>query len=161
MACAGRGAEKAPLPCAGGDGAEKGGGGAAFGRGSRGAETVAEAADDPVETAAVRLGQKLGLGATQEDDDSERETAFSADLAGTAAANAALLRAREAESADNASDWIRKLLSADGRDGASAAAARGKNDFSLAQEQEVRETESFSLSLERDARRYDGGFLFY
>ena len=78
-----------------------------------------------------------------------------------AAANAALLRAREAESADNASDWIRKLLSADGRDGASAAAARGKNDFSLAQEQEVRETESFSLSLERDARRYDGGFLFY
>ena len=129
---------------------------------SGGAETVAEAADDPVETAAVRLGQKLGRGATQEDDDgSERETAFSADLAGTAAANAALLRAREAESADNASDWIRKLLSADGRDGASAAAARGKNDFSLAQEQEVRETESFSLSLERDARRYDGGFLFY
>ena len=114
-----------------------------------------------METAAVRLGQKLGLGATQEDDGSERETAFSADLAGTAAANAALLRAREAESADNASDWIRKLLSADGRDGASAAAARGKNDFSLAQEQEVRETESFSLSLERDARRYDGGFLFY
>ena len=129
---------------------------------SGGAETVAEAADDPVETAAVRLGQKLGLGATQEDDDgSERETAFSADLTGTAAANAALLRTREAESADNASDWIRKLLSADGRDGASAAAARGKNDFSLAQEQEVRETESFSLSLERDARRYDGGFLFY
>lgn len=127
----------------------------------RGAETAAEAADDPVETAAVRLGQKLGLGATQEDDGPERETAFSADLAGTAAANAALLRAREAESADNASDWIRKLLSADGRDGASAAAARGKNDFSLAQEQEVRETESFSLSLERDARRYDGGFLFY
>ena len=129
---------------------------------SGGAETVAEAADAPGETAAVRLGQKLGLGATQEDDDgSERETAFSADLAGTAAANAALLRASEAESADNASDWIRKLLSADGRDGASAAAARGKNDFSLAQEQEVRETESFSLSLERDARRYDGGFLFY
>ena len=127
---------------------------------SGGAETVAEAADDPVETAAVRLGQKLGLSATQEDDGPERETAFSADLAGTAA-NAALLRAREAESADNASDWIRKLLSADGRDGASAAAARGKNDFSLAQEQEVRETESFSLSLERDARRYDGGFLFY
>ena len=118
---------------------------------SGGAETVAEAADDPVETAAVRLGQKLGLGATQEDDGSERETAFSADLAGAAAANAALLRAREAESADNASDWIRKLLSADGRDGASAAAARGKNDFSLAQEQEVRETESFSLSLERAA----------
>ena len=29
---------------------------------SGGAETAAEAADDPVETAAVRLGQKLGLG---------------------------------------------------------------------------------------------------
>nr|DAX88179.1 MAG TPA: hypothetical protein [Caudoviricetes sp.] len=37
VARAGRGAEKAPLPCAGGDGAEKGGGGAAFGRESRGA----------------------------------------------------------------------------------------------------------------------------
>ena len=51
---------------------------------SGGAETVAEAADDPVETAAVRLGQKLGLGATQEDDGSERETAFSADRCASA-----------------------------------------------------------------------------
>jgi len=82
-------------------------------------------------------------------------------LTGTAAESAALLRAREAERADDASGWMQKLLSADGREGASAAAAREKNDFSLAQEQEVRETESFSLSLERDARRYDGGFLFY
>lgn len=170
VARAGRGAEKAPLPCAREGTAQKKAAEAQLSEEeaaaqdaemSGGAETVAEAADDPVETAAVRLGQKLGLGATQEDDGSERETAFSADLVGTAAANAALLRAREAESADNASDWIRKLLSADGRDRASAAAARGKNDFSLAQEQEVRETESFSLSLERDARRYDGGFLFY
>ena len=128
---------------------------------SGGAETVAEAADDPVETAAVRLRQKLGLGAAQEDEGSESESVFSADLVGTAAENAALLRAREAESADDASGWMQKILSSDGREGASAAAAREKNDFSLAQEQEVRETESFSLSLERDARRYDGGFLFY
>lgn len=96
---------------------------------SGGAETVAEAADDPVETAAVRLGQKLGLGATQEDDGSERETAFSADLAGTAAANAALLRAREAESADNASDWIRKLLSADAATGRARRQREGKMTF--------------------------------
>ena len=128
---------------------------------SSGVETATEAVTDPVETAAVRLGQKLGLSAGQESEGSERETAFSVDLVGAAAENAALLRAREAESADNASGWMRKLLSADGREGASAAAAREKNDFSLAQEQEVRETESFSLSLERDARRYDGGFLFY
>ena len=126
-----------------------------------GAENVTEAVADPAETAAVRLGQKLGLGTKQEGEGSERETAFSVDLMGTAAENAALLRAKEAESADDASGWMQKLLSADGREGASAAAAREKNDFSLAQEQEVRETESFSLSLERDARRYDGGFLFY
>ena len=129
---------------------------------SGGAETVAEAADGSGgDGGGAAWGKRLGAGCDARDDGPERETAFSADLAGAAAANAALLRAREAESADNASDWIRKLLSADGRDGASAAAARGKNDFSLAQEQEVRETESFSLSLERDARRYDGGFLFY
>lgn len=128
---------------------------------SGGAEAAANAAADPAETAAARLGQKLGLGVTREKDGSERETMFSADLTGTAAENAALLRAREAESADGASGWMQKFLNADGREGASAAAAREKNDFSLAQEQEVRETESFSLSLERDARRYDGGFLFY
>ena len=126
-----------------------------------GAETAANAAADPAETAAVRLGQKLGLGAAQESEGPERETAFSAGLSGAAAENVALLRAREAESADDASGWMQKILSSDGREGASAAAAREKNDFSLAQEQEVRETESFSLSLERDARRYDGGFLFY
>lgn len=128
---------------------------------SGGAETVAEAADDPVETAAVRLGQKLGLGATQEDDGSERETAFSADLVGTAAANAALLRAREAESADQCVRLDKKAPERGRPRQGERGGARGKNDFSLAQEQEVRETESFSLSLERDARRYDGGFLFY
>ena len=47
------------------------------------------------------------------------------------------------------------------KSGAAAAAAREERGFALAQEQEVRETESFSLSLERDARRYDSGFLFY
>ena len=128
---------------------------------SGGAEAAENAAAAPVETAAVRLGQKLGLGTKQESKGEESESAFSAGLAGAAAENAALLRAREAESADDASGWMQKILSADGREGASAAAAREKNDFSLAQEQEVRETESFSLSLERDARRYDGGFLFY
>ncbi|MFR5406575.1 MAG: hypothetical protein ACLTG0_15165 [Oscillibacter sp.] len=95
---------------------------------SGGAETVAEAADDPVETAAVRLGRKLGLSATQEDDGSERETAFSADLAGAVAAKSrALLRARGRPGARTMRpmDWIRKLLKArTGRDGASAAAAR-------------------------------------
>lgn len=124
------------------------------------AEAVTEAAD-PAETAAVRLGQKLGLGTKQESEGAKRKTVFSAGLAGAAAENAAFLRAREAESTDDASGWMQKILSSDGRDGAGAAAAREKNDFSLAREQEVRETESFSLSLERDARRYDGGFLFY
>jgi len=125
---------------------------------SGGAENVVA---DPVETAAVRLGQKLGLGTTQKSEGAESESVFSANLMGTAAGDAALLRTREVENADDASGWMQKFLNSDGREGASAAAAREKNDFSLAREQEVRETESFSLSLERDARRYDGGFLFY
>ena len=44
---------------------------------------------------------------------------------------------------------------------AANAAAREADVFTLSQERETRETETFSQSLERDARRYDGGFLFY
>ena len=118
------------------------------------------APDDPA-AAVLRLGRKLAPGTRQEDGETGETGVLSADPVSTAAERAALLHIKGAESADDASGWMQKLLSADGRDGASAAAMREKNDFSLAREQEVRETESFSLSLERDARRYDGGFLFY
>ena len=118
------------------------------------------APDDPT-AAVIRLGRKLAPGAQREDGETGETGVLSADPVSTAAERAALLRIKGAESADDASGWMQKLLSADGRDGASAAAMREKNDFSLAREQEVRETESFTLSLERDARRYDGGFLFY
>ena len=118
------------------------------------------APDDPT-AAVIRLGRKLAPGTRQEDGETEETGVLSVDPVSTAAGRAALLHVKGAESADDASGWMQKLLSADGRDGASAAAMREKNDFSLAREQEVRETESFSLSLERDARRYDGGFLFY
>ena len=111
--------------------------------------------------AVIRLGRKLAPGTRREDGGMGETGVLSADPVSTAAERAALLRIKGAESADDASGWMQKFLSADGRDGASAAAMREKNDFSLAREQEVRETESFSLSLERDARRYDGGFLFY
>ena len=114
------------------------------------------APDDPT-AAVIRLGRKLAPGTRREDGGMGETGVLSADPVSTAA----LLRIKGAESADDASGWMQKFLSADGRDGASAAAMREKNDFSLAREQEVRETESFSLSLERDARRYDGGFLFY
>ena len=126
---------------------------------SGGTENAAGAEIDPA-AAAVRLGRKLGLGATQEDGKTGEETAFFAGSA-SAAERAALSREKDAASVDSASDWMQKILSTDGRDGANAAVTREKSEFSLAQEQETRETESFSLSLERDARRYDGGFLFY
>ena len=118
------------------------------------------APDDPT-AAVIRLGRKLAPGTRQEDGETEETGVLSVDPVSTAAGRAALLHVKGAESADDASGWMQKLLSADGHGGASAAAMREKNDFSLAREQEVRETESFSLSLERDARRYDGGFLFY
>ena len=126
---------------------------------SGGTENARDAETDSAETAA-RLGRKLALSVRQEDGGTGKMTEFPADTA-SAAERAVLSRAKNTESADNASGWMQKLLSTDGRDGASAAVTREKNDFSLAREQEVRETESFSLSLERDARRYDGGFLFY
>ena len=126
---------------------------------SGGTENAENAGTDPA-AAAVRLGRKLGLGATQEDGKTGEETVFFAGSA-SAAERAALSREKNTENADNASGWMQKILSTDGRDGASAAVTREKSEFLLAQEKETRETESFSLSLERDARRYDGGFLFY
>lgn len=167
---AGRGAEKAPLPAPEGT-AQKKAAEAQFSEEeaaaqdaemSGGAETVAEAADDPVETAAVRLGQKLGLGTTQEDDGSERETAFSADLAGTGGGERCA-SAREGGRERGQCVRLDKKAPERGRPRrGERGGARGENDFSLAPEQEVRLRRSHvSLSLERDARRYDGGFLFY
>ena len=115
---------------------------------------------DPV-AAAMRLGQKLGLGIGPESGEPETETVLFAGSVDAGEERTAFLRTKDTESADNASGWMQKILSTDGRDGASAAVTREKSEFLLAQEQETRETESFSLSLERDARRYDGGFLFY
>ena len=116
---------------------------------------------DLEETAAVRLGRKLGIAEERESGRTETKDAASMNQMDALPRSAALLPVGETENANEAAAWMQKLLRADGRDGASAAEAKERSGFSLAQEQEVRETESFSLSLERDARRYDGGFLFY
>ena len=42
-----------------------------------------------------------------------------------------------------------------------SAAVRGEESFVRAAARESGGTETLALSLERDARRYDGGFLFY
>lgn len=75
-------------------------------------------------------------------------------------------KARETEDGTygrTAAAWIWESLETDGTAGAAAAAdaERERTVFVPAREREGRETESFSLSLERDARRYDGGFLYY
>ena len=118
---------------------------------------------DLTETAVRRLGRKLGLGAKQESGETGEEASFPAAQAGAGTPRAASLRAGEAESAGGTLAWLQEFLSGDGRDGAAAAAAtaRASDVFTLSQERGTRETEAFSLSLERDARRYDGGFLYY
>ena len=61
----------------------------------------------------------------------------------------------------SAAVWLRQELGTNMTAAAGIAAAKERDAFVLSQEREMRETEAFSQSLERDARRYDGGFLFY
>ena len=63
--------------------------------------------------------------------------------------------------AESAAVWLRQELGKNMTAAAGIAAAKERDAFTLSQEREMRETEAFSQSLERDARRYDGGFLFY
>ena len=56
---------------------------------------------------------------------------------------------------------LRRSLRENENGAAGIAAAKERDAFTLSREREMRETEAFSQSLERDARRYDGGFLFY
>ncbi len=123
------------------------------------AETVESMVGESEESAMERLARKLGgedgSGAFVE----ETEEGRSAPVGMTARA-AAPSRGRNEENGESAAAWLRQELGKDARGGA-LAAAKERDVFTLPQERELRETESFSLSLERDARRYDGGFLFY
>ena len=107
---------------------------------------------EDAETAAQRLTRKLSG-----EDSGQRRAA----RGGMTGRDPASPKIRSADNGERAAAWLWQELGKSVKSGAAAAAAREERGFALAQEQEVRETESFSLSLERDARRYDSGFLFY
>lgn len=89
----------------------------------------------------------------------EAGDAVRAPAVGMTAARAALPQAEQ--TAQSAAEWMRRALADGGTAGAAAAAAQERTAAAAPQEREEQGTERFSQSLERDARRYDGGFLFY
>ena len=123
------------------------------------AETVESVTDESAQGAMERLARKLGSGDGSGTFAKEAEEGRSAPVGMTARA-AAPSRGRNEENGESAAAWLWQELGKDARGGA-LAAAKERDAFTLPQERELRETESFSQSLERDARRYDGGFLFY
>lgn len=123
------------------------------------AETVESVTDESAQGAMERLARKLGSGDGSGTFEEETEEGRSAPVGMTARA-AAPSRGRNEENGESAAAWLWQELGKDARGGA-LAAAKERDAFTLPQERELRETESFSQSLERDARRYDGGFLFY
>lgn len=106
-----------------------------------------------------RLAQKLGL--LPEEEESAGEGGAAA-FPTEEAEGKRPVRSAEKERGGTAA-WMQESLARSGDAAAAAAAetARERTVFAPAQERETREAESFSLSLERDARRYDGGFLYY
>ena len=124
------------------------------------AETVESVTDESAQGAMERLARKLGSGDGSGTFEEETEEGRSAPVGMTARA-AAPSRGRNEENGESAAVWLRQELGKDMTAAAGIATVRERDAFTLPQERELRETESFSQSLERDARRYDGGFLFY
>lgn len=82
------------------------------------------------------------------------------------AAASELMADAEMAAAAKAGHAVGALRSGNAPEGESAAAGapaavRGEESFVRAAARESGGTETLALSLERDARRYDGGFLFY
>ncbi len=124
------------------------------------AEAVESVTDESAQGAVERLARMLGSGDGSGTFAKEAEEGRSAPVGMTAHAAAPLWEKSGAHGGESAAVWLRQELGKDARGGA-LAAAKERDAFTLPQERELRETESFSQSLERDARRYDGGFLFY
>ena len=116
------------------------------------------AAENAARTAEKTAGQPDGRAGA--DADAWEEAAEHTITAGMTARAAADLRAEDENRGGSAAVWLRQELGKN-MTAAANAAAREADVFTLSQDRETRETEAFSQSLERDARRYDGGFLFY
>lgn len=126
------------------------------------AEKTGEETDaDAAETLRVRGARK---------DEEERGSAAEDEeyLRSVTAATAVGMTARGTERAEeeNAAAWMKRLLFKDGTAAASAAAARDRQErgdgwSDTRTGEDAAAALALSQSLERDARRYDGGFLYY
>ncbi len=125
------------------------------------AEAVESVTDESVQGAVERLARMLGSGDGSGTFAKEAEEGRSAPVGMTAHAAAPLWEKSGAHGGESAAVWLRQELGKDMTAAAGIAAAKERDAFMLSREREMRETEAFSQSLERDARRYDGGFLFY
>ena len=124
-------------------------------------ERAESAADGETGSAAAWAMQKL-RGAPGALSSAREETEGRAAPVGMTAHAAAPLREKSGvHGGESAAVWLRQELGKNMTAAAGIAAAKERDAFTLSQEREMRETEAFSQSLERDARRYDGGFLFY
>lgn len=121
------------------------------------AKISADDAAELAETEMARLARRLTGG--EAPDAAESTSALPVGMTARTAAPAAPARAEE--SGESAAAWLRQELGKRAPAAAAAEAARAERTELLPRERELRETEEFSQSLERDARRYDGGFLFY
>lgn len=111
------------------------------------------------EEAAARLKRRL-YGQTENDAAASELMADAERAAAEAGRAAGALRSGNALKEESAAAWIAGELEKSTAAGASAA-VRGEESFVRAAARESGGTETLALSLERDARRYDGGFLFY
>lgn len=116
-----------------------------------------DAAEEYAETEMARLARRLTGG--EAPDAAESAGALPVGMTARTAASAALVYAEE--SGESAAVWLRQELGKRAPAAAAAGAAKTEQAALLPRERALRETEEFSQSLERDARRYDGGFLFY
>ena len=125
------------------------------------AERRENAADGETGSTAARAMQKLRGAPDAPSSAREEAEGRAAPVGMTAHAAAPLWEKSGAHGGESAAVWLRQELGKDMTAAAGIAAAKERDAFTLSREREMRETEAFSQSLERDARRYDGGFLFY
>ena len=119
------------------------------------------AADGETGSAAARAMQKLRGAPGAPSSAREEAEGRAAPVGMTVHAAAPLWEKSATHGGGSAAVWLRQELGKNMTAAAGIAAAKERDAFTLSQEREMRETEAFSQSLERDARRYDGGFLFY
>ena len=119
------------------------------------------AADGETGSAAAQAMQKLRGAPDAPSSAREEAEGRAAPVGMTAHAAAPLWEESATHGGGSAAVWLRQELGKNMTAAAGIAAAKERDAFTLSQEREMRETEAFSQSLERDARRYDGGFYLY